>query len=313
LFPSDSLSRSFAAEVSVDTLHVAWQVRGQPGEMRHPRTVAFGADGRVYVGDTERNAIFVLSPDGEVEVPIRTEHFSFPYIAGWRGDSLLVFNPQEHRVDFVVAGVVVRSISTPEEMPGPGALQYAAASDDALFIKAIDPDLGGFLAQLGDRGEVTRRDTLGAPYLRHVGFLRIWGDSLLSLSGYRPVATVWHESEPADTLAFLGFDSPMLARSRAYALGAVAQAPLLSASAAPAGDYLFVLNLRPGWLRIDVFDRAGRLVRVLSDGDPRLDRQFYPVDIAARAVSGTAYELAVLTARPEPGVAVYRWNRPLVP
>ena len=100
----------------------------------------------------------------------------------------------------------------------------------------------------------------------------------------------------------------MLRRTFAFRQGEARQAPLLSSSAAPADDRLFVLNLRPGWLRIDVYDRAGRLQHILVEGEPVYDKQFYPIDLAARQSETGGYELAVALLEPVPEVRVYRWT-----
>ncbi len=83
---------------------------------------------------------------------------------------------------------------------------------------------------------------------------------------------------------------------------------MLSPAAAAEGDALFVLNLRSGWLRIDVFDRAGRLTHRLVQDEPAYSKDFFPIDLDVRADTTGAYELAVVFIKPEPRLALYRWR-----
>ena len=307
LFASDSLSREIAAQTSVDTLRLAWETVG--GEaLEYPRTVLFGEGGALYVSDVGGNRLLVFGREGALREEIAGGAFNVPYLAGRQGDTLAVFSAGAGRVDFVVEGEVVRRVEIQAGRPEQ-VLQYAVLWDGDVYYKAVGEEVDGFVARLDAGGDVEERVALPGPYWRHAGALRAWGDSLLSLSGYRPVADVLTEADGAlriDTMALAGFDSPMLARSRLFALGETYEAPLLTASAAPAGSRLFVLNMRPGWLRVDVYDRTGRLERVLIQENPRVDKNFYPVDLAARQTSDGGYEIAVVAVEPVPRVAVYR-------
>ncbi|MGI9174512.1 MAG: hypothetical protein ACR2GR_04255 [Rhodothermales bacterium] len=289
LFPSDSLSREMAEQTSVDTLRLAWEARTTEAvPLAYPRTVLFGEDGTVYVGDAERNSLFAFGTDGRYREEIAPEQLDVPYLAGHQGDTLVVFSAGAGRFDFVADGDIVQSADVGAD-PARQTLQYGAYWKGNLYYKAVGEDAEGYIARLDARGEVAERAVLPGPYWRHAGFLRAWGDSLLSLSGYRPVIDVATEEGDAlrlDTLALTGFDSPMLARSRLFTLGEVYDPPLLTASAAAAGDRLFVLNMRPGWLRVDVYNRHGRLQNVLVQENPLIDKNFYPTDIAARRTSG---------------------------
>lgn len=312
LLPADSLSRQAAALVPMDTLRAAWAANGQ-GEtvLTNPRTVVFGNGERIFVSDTERNSLFVFGTDSTFIGEITNEALRYPYLAGVRGDTVLVFNPEARRVDFLLDTLVVRSLNLPDDLPKHGLFQYVAASDTALFYKGIGKDLDGFLARLDADRRLTDRRPLPPPYWRHAGLLRVWGDSLLSLSGFRPVIDVLPGDGPIDTLALSGFDSPMLARSRLYLLGEIDEPPLLSASAAPAGDRLFVLNMRPGWLRIDVYDHAGHLRNVLTQANPAFNKNYYPTDLAARSLGHGAYEIAVISTKPQARLTLYRWTAPV--
>jgi hypothetical protein len=110
-----------------------------------------------------------------------------------------------------------------------------------------------------------------------------------------------------DSLALVGFDSPMLERSYAFGQGDATEAPLLTPAAAPAGDSLFVLNLRPGWVQIDVYDRQGRLQRRLVEPHDEGSPNFYPLDLDVRRTAG-GYIFAVTVRSPEPRLEVFRWR-----
>ena len=309
LMPADSLSRQVAAGVVPDTLRPAWQAEASEAvPMAFPRTVSFGPDGRLYVADAERNVVFVFSGEGALLEEWAWEGLAVPYLAGRRADTLVVFSPEAHRLDFVVGGALERSVPTPAALPR-GPLQYAAATDSALFFKVDGDDFDGYLARLDERGGIATQLSLPGPPWRHAGLLRAWGDSLLSLAGYRPVVDVLAPGATAlDTLALVGFDSPMLARSYAYILGETHAPPLLTSAAAPAADRLFVVNLRAGWLRLDVYDRQGRLQAVLVQEDPQYNRQFFPMDVAARRTAAGTYEIAVVAPKPTPQIRFYRWS-----
>lgn len=315
LMPADSLSRQMASRVEVDTLNQIWM--SDASELAYPRTIRFTGADQIYVSDVESHRLFAFGTDGAMMETVDGDDLHFPYLIGVRGDTALVFNPARHRIDFVAGGAVVRSIDTPsgEALPRRQPLQYAAAADSALFVKIVGEEFDSYIARLGPEGQIQERFELQGPFWRFAGQLRPWGDSLVSLSGYRPVVDVLPaEAQQIDTLRLHGFDSPMLSRSRLFLAGEVDEAPLLSASAAAAGDLLFVLNMRPGWLRIDAFDRQGRLQHRLVQPNPRarMNTDYYPVDLDVRRVQGGAYEFAVAVAKPEPRIELYRW-RPTPP
>ncbi len=310
--PADSLSRQLAAQVTPDTLGLVWRASGPDDRaLEHPRTVRFGPDGRLFVSDVARNSVYTFTAAGAFVEETTWEGAAFPYLAGLRGDTMLVFNPEAHRVDFVVAGARVHHLSTPGDLP-PGSLQYVTATDEAIYLKVVAEDVAGYVVRLDAQGRVEARASLPGSHWRHAGLLRTWDEALLSLSGFHPVVDVFPAdlSTPLDTLALVGFDSPMLRRTFAFTRGEISESPLLSSSAAPAGDLLFVLNMRPGWLRLDVYDRAGLLQHVLVQPDPAFDHEFYPVVLAVRRSGTGRYEIAVAVTKPLPEVKLYQWQAP---
>jgi hypothetical protein len=314
LFASDSLSRDIAATVPVDTLTLLRRVVPPPEAiLEFPTSFALLPDGQIVVAETQRGALVTFSAEGGYERAFQWESFSFPFIAGTLGDTVAVLNRGSHRVDLVLGDRVVQSMEVPDERNG-----NALLTTRGLFYKTAPEDDVARLYHFDLDGAEQARYDLAGPYWRHLGFLRSWGDSVLVLSGYRPVVDVWTPSTQKggvlDTLTFAGFDSPQLERSRLWAAGDVDEPPLLSPAAAPIGDRLFVLNARPGWVHIDVFRRdAGPdgprllLERSLMQRNPRIDNDFYAVDLAARRV-GEEIEFVVLTTKPAPGLTFLRWT-----
>ena len=311
LFPADSVSRRVAQDVPTDTLRPAGASGGTDAHpLAYPRTVRF-VDDAVVVSDAERNSLFRFGPDGAFRREVTDEAFAVPYLIGHRGDTLAVFSAEADRVDFVVGGRRLADRAVSYDRPTRDALVYMLATDAHLYAKVVGAEVGAHVSRLDAGGEVVARAELGGPYWRRAGFLRAWGDSLASLSGYRPVVhrlpAAFADGARADSLALLGFDSPMLERSYAYAAGDVTKPPLLTASAAAVGDALFVLNLRPGWVQIDVYDRRGRLQRRLVEPRRTGNRNFYPVDLDARRVDG-GVQFAVAVRSPTPRVELFRWR-----
>ena len=309
LFPSDSLSRQIAEATSVDTLQLVRRVDAPPEAiLEYPTSLDLLDDGRIVVAETRRGALVTFSARGGYEGALQYDGFSYPFMAGVRGDTVAVLNRGAHRVDYVVGDDVVAAVDVPDVRNGSALL-----TDDGLYYKTAVEGEGTTLYRFDDAGTERARWTLQGPYWRHLGFLRTWGDSLLALSGYRPVVDVLAPDTPGgtvlDTLALVGFDSPQLERSRLWAAGDVDEPPLLTPAAAALGEQLFVLNARPGWLRIDVYARGEdelRLQRILLQPNPTMDNQLLYVDLAARRVPG-GVEFVALTTKPRPGFAFYFW------
>ncbi len=314
LFPADSLSRQFAELTPVDTLSLVWETDGDIDQpLQYPRTVHFGDNDRIYASDVQGNKIYEFqASSGILNSIYDSPSFSFPYLAGVEGDTLLVFNPDAQRIDFIHEGRSVHQFSTPPEVPENQRLQYVTLHEDHVYYKVIGEDFDGYVAKLDFSGTVLQKTALSGPLWRHAGMLRAWGDTLISLCAYRPVIDVISQGGQLDTLLLSGFDSPMLPRSRAFVQGDISEPPLLSPSATVAGNRLFALNLRPGWLRIDQFDREGKLEKRLVQDMPSFSKAFYPIDLAARIVSDSlqnqSVELAILFVEPEPKLSLYKFS-----
>ena len=309
LFPSDSLSRQIAEQIAVDTLTVVWETRGSSDHpLSYPRTVRFGNQGSVYTSDAKTNKILeFLDEDGTLKRVHTSISYDKPYLVGIREDTILVLNPTARRIDFTIGEETALHTKLPDEAVQEG-LRYATASEDHVYVKLLGEEFDSYVAQLNHNGDTIKKIAIAKPDWRYAGMMRMWGDSLVSFSGFRPVIDILNAGERLDSLALVGFDSPMLARSRAYVLGHTRQPPLLYSSAAPAGEYLFVLNLRPGWLRIDVFDRGGKLVNRLVQDGPGFNKNFYPIDIDTRLTEEGIFELVVAYVEPEPKLIFYLWE-----
>lgn len=312
LFSADSVSRKVAETAPVDSLERVGASTGTEAHpLTYPRTVRFVMEGTIAVSDAKRNSLFQFGPEGTFRREIADAAFDVPYLIGHRRDTMVVFNATADRVDFVVEGQRLGEQSVSYDRPTRDALVYMLATDTSLYAKVVGQEAGSHVARLDETGSVIARTELGGPYWRCAGFLRAWGDSLVSLSGYRPVVQrlprTFADGTTPDSLSLVGFDSPMLERSYAYAAGDVSKPPLLTASAAAVDDRLFVLNLRPGWIQVDVYDHSGHLQRQLVEPHRKGNRNFYPLDLDARKTAG-GYEFAVAVRSPTPQLELFRWR-----
>ena len=308
VFPADSLSRQIAAIIPVDTLAPPTIITAP--DLRYPRTVLFDNDDQIYVSDTEHNKIFIFPSEGTSHTSFTLPNTSFPYLAGWRNDSLVVFDPESRKFHFVVDTTAMASLSA-DQAPA-NALQYAFAAASGLYLKAVTRDTTHFLWKLDRTGAPVQETILYGSTWKHAGLLRGSGNRLVSLSGFYPWALFWAGDliEEPDTLRWWGFDSPMLRRTYAFEQGQGRGAPLITSAAAAAGEFWFVLNQRAGWLRIDIYDRSGMIQYIFVEANPGYLKDFYPIDIAAKHNPDSSYRLAVALVAPTPSISVYRWTPP---
>jgi hypothetical protein len=319
LFPADSLSRQVAQSVSVDTLHRVWRTEASGDvPLQFPRTALFLPPGdsdsaRVAVSDAEREALLFFSGTGRLARTVRSERFATPYLIGRRGDTLLALSPRERRVHFVAGGRVARNVTLVLPAAGEAPLLWGTATGGALFAKTIGEDREATVTRHGPGGQVVARRALAGPRWHHAGPLEAWRDSLISISGYRPLPhrlplDLAGRRDTARALRLTGFDSPMLPRTRRYAEGDLRQPPLLMPDVAATRDRLFALNLRAGRLRIDAFGPSGRLEARLTAPGPTRSQDVYPRALAARPRPSGGYALTVTFTDPRPAVALYHWQ-----
>lgn len=309
VFPADSLSRQIAALIPVDTL--APPIIITAPDLRYPRTVLFGNDDQIYVGDTRQNKIFIFPSDGTSHTSFTLPNTSFPWLVGWQNDSLVVFDPENRQFHFVVDTTAKASL-TVDQAPA-NSLQYALAAASGLYLKAVTRDTIHYLWKLDRAGIPVQETVLYGSQWKHAGLLRASGNRLVSLSGFYPRALFWTEDliEGPDTLRWWGFDSPMLRRTYAFEQGQGRGAPLITSAAAAAGEFWFVLNQRAGWLRIDVYDKSGMIQYIFVEANPGYLKNFNPIDIAARLNPDSSYRLAVAIEATTPSVSVYQWTPPI--
>lgn len=307
LMPEDSLSRAHAATVQVDTLRAAWT--SPSGLFAYPRTVRWTNDGHLAVSDPEADRVVLLDSTGTVarewSVP------GTPFLAGLLADTVVVFEANNARFHFLTpSGLSADSVVVPNLPEDRTLVRYGAATSNYLYFKAGSAETRPFVQVLSREGTLLKTYTFEeGRHWRYAGLLRTQGDTLLSLSGYRPVIdrlTLTDQGLSRDTLSLFGFDSPMLFRTRLAMKRKSVQAPLITSASAVVGTYVFALNLRPGWIQVDVFEN-GTLVRSLIAGDVAINRNFWPVDLDVRAVEG-GFDLAVALTRPEAQILRFHWS-----
>ncbi|MFT5141629.1 MAG: hypothetical protein ACI80V_001047 [Rhodothermales bacterium] len=302
LSPEDSLSRAFAGGLPVDTLQALGPV--SIPELEYPRTVAFGPDGTLWVSDTGSQKLFAVR-DTLIAV-VAMDSLLYPYIVGFRENLPVVFSPDASRIEAVGGSWAVQ---TPAGLP-PRILQYAAVSDSSVWMKFAGEDFASHLVRLADDGQELERIPLDDPYWRWAGALRLRNGVPVSLSGYRPVLYSpgfgGAMGSVIDSTVLFGFDSPMLPRTRTFLTGDISQPPLLSPSGVFVGDEFFAINIRPGWLQIDIYDSAYRLRRILVESDPSFGQEFFPADIAVMRDPDGHLTIAAAITAPVPQVRLFR-------
>ncbi len=308
LMPADSVSRELATGVAMDTLALEWTRDTADGkELQHPRTVRFGPaqTDTLYVSDAEAGVVFVFDTAGSFLAEIAT--IDVPFLAGVRGDTVAVFDPSGPAMEFLVDGESAGTLRIQDSELPRTALVYGAFGD-GVYYKRVDAEAESFVAEADRDGNLRDRHVLRGPHWRHAGLLRLWGDAVVSLSGFQPVIDLVTAAGTVDTLALRGFDSPMLARTRSFLMGDIHEPPLLSSSAAASDDLLFVLNMRTGWLQVDVFDRTGHLLHRLTEKGRTYRKAFFPQDLDVRRRADGSYAIAVAFTAPESGVRMYGWD-----
>lgn len=290
LFPADSLSRGIAQTVDVEPLVLDWRVDG--GESAYLASLVFGPDSLLWTGDLGNHAVRRFSLDGE-ELESR-KGFSFPYLVAGPSDALVVYEAGSNRL--VSVDDTSRGIDLPSLTGEAASLSRQVATVNGVtYVKDARPPVA-IIRRLSTAGKEEATTRLPGPSWHHFGVLRPWLDRVVSASSYRPVIYLLDPSGRLDSLRLQGFDSPMLARIRAFSEGAVDEPPLVISGVYGTHDALYVLNVRPGTIRIDVFDRTGRLLRILQREEPE-PTSFTPVDLVVRADgdSTRAYVASVST------------------
>ena len=234
------------------------------------------------------------------------EGWQYPYLVGSDSTSALVYLPSVRRIDKIVGDRVEVATTYDQENVG---LTYAAANSDFFVLKVLPKSEAGTLTIRRRVRQSEKNLRLDAPQWTFAGGLLIDSDTVYSLRGFQPTIDLFTEDGPAEQRDLVGFDSPMLARAYSFRTGAADKPPLLSSSATFQDNRFFVLNMRPGWLRIDVFSRSGLLENVLVERSPAFQKNFYPTDIDVTK-RDDRYLIAVSYKEPEGQVKLYEWRRP---
>lgn len=320
LFPADSLSRAIAGRTPVDTLNLVWEANGwTQGDSTwvYVNSVRFAGADRLVATDLGRSRAYVFDATGHPLRTISLPDVRYPYLLEASGDTLTVFDPESGDV---WSGIEQRvSVQTPIGAVGGSndALDvFVARGRQGVFVKRLGTDGGSRLQRRHPTtGSVEEEIRLPGESWRYRGPLRLWGDTLVSVSAFLPQVHLVRGGA-IDTLRLVGFDSPALNKTRLYVLGQRDEPPLLVPALAPCDNRLFVLNARPGWVRVDVFDRSGRLERILVEPNAA-PSGMNDIDIDVRATGDGAYLIAVarveavygplsLTYRPR--LTVMRWD-----
>ncbi len=304
--PADSVSRSIATGVIPDTLTTPL-ILTEP-LLKYPRTVLFGSTDNIYVSDTKTGYIVIFPLNGSPKTTFRIQGINYPYLAGWRSDTLIVFDPELHQFHSVIDSVSVNSVMV-TNVP-PNSLQYVLAHNSNLYLKAVTQNSTHILRRFDHLGNITQEVALYGSSWNHAGHLRHADNRLISLSGFYPRALTWSDdlSYGPDTLQWWGFDSPMLRRTYAFDRGRGRGAPLITSSATSTGDYWFVLNHRAGWLRVDIYNSQGMLEFILIEHSPTYLKEFYPIDLAVKHMTDRSYQIAIAIVAPNPSIQVYHWK-----
>jgi hypothetical protein len=293
LFPVDSVSRSLALSTRKDVPDLDWSLDGGALQDHYLATIQFGNGDTLWAADLASHDLMLFTANGILTKRLPSD-VEYPYLSGSRGDSVAVFGAGSGRL--CLAGPRQRCMTVPS-VTGPEVLSsFIYVGEQWIVLKNLSETGTHELVRLTPHGEPVDRRTLRGPRWRFHGPLLGWEDAVASLSSYRPTVDIWYPSGSLDTLALSGFDSPMLARSRSFVRGDIDEPPTMIGSAEEFEGMIFLLNLRPGVLRIDLFDSTGRLVRILEREYPE-PTSFTPADLAVQRIDSSQIRIAVSSTR----------------
>lgn len=275
LFPADSVSRAIAADVSPAELQLLQRIQTQ--ESSFWGSIQFGPDSLIWIGDLATSSIRRFALDGTEQSALASEHLVYPYLAGASGDSVYVFDVGRESLLLIDSGAIETVTELPARVGGNQLSRFVAVRGGVAYVKDTGAADQATMATVSGDGSV-RRSVLPGPSWRYHGIMRSWGDRVMGVASYHPMLYMFDDDAGLDSLRLSGFDSPMLARSRSFALGETDQPPLMISGAAAIDDLLYVINVRPGIIRIDEYDVNGDLQRVFQRESPEPD-PFTPVDL----------------------------------
>ncbi|MDA1029359.1 MAG: hypothetical protein O3B41_09955, partial [Bacteroidetes bacterium] len=291
----------------VDTLTFIDWVSPGIDSLSYPRSIGYDPNGLLWITDTARHVILTLSQDQTILTYQTAIPLSYPYLAGFRGNSVYVFSPAFHRMYELADGQIRREVALEGPLPEEGGLRYAIVTETGFAVKVAANEFDSYLATTDDFGVIDRKIDLKGEEWRYAGLLRSHSGKIFSLAGYLPLIDSLG-SAGLDSLQLFGFDSPMLPRTRQFQLGDTHEPPLLSASADRAGKYWFVLNMRPGWTQVDVYSPGGELQYILTEPNPAFNQDFFPTDIAVFEMEDGRFQVAISILKPEPRIDRFYWQ-----
>ncbi len=286
-----------------DTLVHLWT---SSAELQFPRSVAI-RDSNVFVGDVETASIIRFNLDGAATATISEPDWSYPYLAGVDARNLYVYLPSQARID-ALNRLTSETTHIRTYDAGELGLSYASADSTLAARKLLPKESPGRLDLFRNRVDSASTIALDAPQWTFAGALLVDSDTVYSLRGYHPSIDVFTSRGLVQQRQLSGFDSPMLARAYNFRKGESDKPPLLSSDAALANDRFFVLNIRPGWLRVDVYSRGGSLQAILVEPNPSFGKHYYPTGVDVLFDRGR-YLIAVSYKEPEPSVRLFAWTQ----
>ncbi len=298
-------------------MELLWEKTRESDAFGHLSAVRF-TESKIFLSDLENGRVLSYNLDGDLEDFELDQPLSFPYLLQAKSDSLVIFNAGNPSIDWYIKGEHSRTTSLPAFGEGKSLTYFPSVYRDKIFLKT-QPEKGqSELYQLDQvSGEIEDSTMLAGPSWIHKGFLRSNDSELLSISSYYPNIYLAGTGLSQDSLRLQGFDTPMLARMRNKAIGEGDEAPLIISSAVLKDSLFFVTNLRPGWARVDVYDRKGLLQNILEEELPPAPTDYNTLDIDVMR-DGDDYLIALIAVKQvhktisieyHAKLSLFRWNR----
>jgi hypothetical protein len=278
LYPADSLSKRLAADIESTPLRIDFRL--EPDTASYFASMQLGPDSTVWIGNLASGSIDRFTLAGQPLESIRHTEMTYPYLSGAVDSTVYVYDAGSERLITVNHGVVDDVRDLPVRAGAMNLARSIAVFGNHVYVKDTGRGDAATLTVLtrSDPTSLPNRTRLRGEAWRYHGVMRPWNGRITGSSAFQPVLYMFQPSWPVDSLRLKGFDSPMLARSRAFALGDVSDPPLMISAFSASGANLFVLNVRPGTIRIDEYDAKGVLQRIFEWIAPEPEA-FTPVDL----------------------------------
>ena len=288
LFPQDSLSRTVASEIATTELTLERRVVAYGST--YFSSMLLAKEDQIWVTELLSGEVWTFNLDGDSTGALGLQNLDYPYFAGRSGDAVALFSAGSGEIRFVTQvdediGIAIEPApALPDGNESSSLSRFVLVVDSVVYVRETDDTGRPQITVVDAAGTVITKVLPGGAWRYH-GVFREWRGRAAASSSYRPVLYFFDPEAAFDSLYLTGFDSPMLARSRSFSLGETEEPPLMISGFRPVGDHLFVLNVRPGILRIDDYDVDGQLVAVYERESPKPDA-FTPVDLVVVNGSG---------------------------